>query len=191
MKSLLKTLSFISVLVVLAACSSGAKKSAYQSLKPSEIDQMSYAVAYEATAQTYQGRVNESYDIESFIRGVDEWYKGEVKQPVEQIRAGLLNRMLDHNVYAYYSGVLFAADLQNNFSRLSTSCWQQIQPASMTQGIYDAMNGLQKGKVRNDDYLKQGAEQLLQLCVKSVEMEQAAPAKAVKPAKKAAKKATK
>ncbi|QIW15227.1 hypothetical protein A4G20_02150 [Pasteurellaceae bacterium RH1A] len=169
MKSLFRTFGLLSALFVLTACSFGGKKTAYQPLKASEVDQKSYAVAYESTAQTYQDRVNDSYDIESFINGVDEWYKGQVKLPVEQIRASLLNRMLDHDVYAYYSGVLFAADLQNNFNRLSPECWSQTHPASMTQGIYEAMQGLKAGKVRNDEYVTKGSEQWLQLCVKNVE----------------------
>lgn len=167
MKSLFKKVAVFGLVLILAACSTS--KSSYQPLSKSEIDQKSYAVAYEATAQTYLDRVNESYDIESFIQGVDKWYKKEINLPVEQIRASLLNRMLDHDIYAYYSGVLFAADLQNNFNRLSTECWNSIHPASMTQGIFDAMQALKVNKVRHDSYITQGSEQLLKLCVKSVE----------------------
>ncbi len=167
MKSLFKKVAVFGVALMLAACSTS--KSSYQPLSQSEIDQKSYAVAYEATAQTYLDRVNESYDIEAFIQGVDKWYKKEIKLPVEQIRASLLNRMLDHDIYAYYSGVLFAADLQTNFNRLSAECWNSIHPASMTQGIFDAMQALKAGKVRDDAYISQGSEQLLKLCVQSVE----------------------
>lgn len=167
MKSLIYYITVCVFAAWLAGCSTN--NGSFKLLDKSEIDQKSYAVAYESTVQTYQDRVNGSYDIESFIRGVNEWYSNEVPLPIEQIRASLLNRMMDHNIYAYYSGVLFAADLQQNFSRLSRECWSMIQPQSMTQGIYDAMKDLQKNNVRNDKYLSQGAEQLLKLCVKSVE----------------------
>lgn len=168
MKSIVKSLSLVVIIAVLAGCGS-SKTSTWKRLANSEIDQKSYAVAYSATAQTYQDRVNESYDIESFMQGADDWYNKKVMLPIEQIRASLLNRMLDHNVYAYYSGVLYASELQHNATRLSPKCWEIFQPASMTQGIYDAMIDLQKNKVRDDEYLKNGTEQMLHLCVEQVE----------------------
>ncbi|VEI46885.1 Uncharacterised protein [Actinobacillus equuli] len=66
--------------------------------------------------------------------------------PVEQIRAMILNRMMDHNIYAYYSGVLYAADLQGNFNHLDPECWNLVQTPSMSQGIHDAMLDIQKAK---------------------------------------------
>ena len=70
------------------------------------------------------------------------------------------------DVYAYYSGVLHAEALQTNFSRLSANCWQKVDSPSVTQGIYDAMRDLQKGKERgeNDAYISQGSEMLLKAC---------------------------
>ena len=53
-----------------------------------------------------------------------------------------------------------------NFSRLSANCWQKVDSPSVTQGIYDAMRDLQKGKERgeNDAYISQGSEMLLKAC---------------------------
>lgn len=170
MKSL-KSLFIISTLFVLAACS-GSNSASWTRLSETEIDQKSYAIAYGATAQTYADRVNGSYDIDAFVRGVDDWFNQKVSLPIEQIRASLLNRMLDHNVYAYYSGVLHAADFQSKFNYLSPTCWGFVQPPSLTQGIYDALVDIQKNQVRNDKYIQDGADQVLHLCVEQVESDQ-------------------
>ncbi|MDG6472340.1 hypothetical protein Q7506_08440 [Glaesserella parasuis] len=169
MKSLYKRVAVIFTLILVTACSTNT--SGWKRLPESQIDQKSYAIAYGAVGQTYADRVNESYDITSFIRGVDDWFNKKVKHPIEQIRASLLNRMLDHNVYAYYSGVLYAADLQNNFNRLSPTCWTMVQTPSITQGIYDAMLDIQANKVRHDKYIQEGADQILHLCVEQMENE--------------------
>ena len=169
MKSLFKIALVISTLVFVAACSS--KTSGWKRLSDSEIDQKSYAIAYGATGQTYADRVNESYDIDSFMHGVDDWFNKKVTLPIEQIRASLLNRMLDHNVYAYYSGVLYAAELQGKFNRLSPTCWSMVQAPSITQGIHDAMLDLKANKVRHDKYIQEGADQILHLCVEQMEKE--------------------
>lgn len=168
MKSLLKSLFIVSALFVIASCSS---KGGWKRIPDAEVDQKSYAIGYGATAQTYLDRVNESYDIDSFMHGVDDWFNKKVNLPIEQIRASLLNRMLDHDVYAYYSGVLYAAELQANANRLSPSCWSFVHSVSITQGIHDAMLDLQKGKIRDDKYISDGAEQILHLCVKQVEQD--------------------
>lgn len=183
MKLIIKSLSVAVAISVLTACGA-TKDSGWTPLSADQIDQKSYAIAYSATAQTYQDRVNESYDIQSFMRGADDWYNKKVTLPIEQIRASLLNRMLDHNVYAYYSGVLYASELQFNATRLSPKCWEIAQPASMTQGIYDAMLDLQKNNVRDDEYLTKGAEQMLHLCVEQVESEQHTGKKSSKGSKK-------
>lgn len=179
MKTLLKSLTLVAALALLTACGSG-KTSGWKRLAESDVDQKSYAIAYGATAQTYLDRVNASYDIDSFMHGVDDWFNKKVTLPIEQIRASLLNRMLDHNVYAYYSGVLYASELQQNAVRLSPKCWEIVQPASMAQGIHDAMLDLQKNKVRDDEYIKKGAEQILHLCVEQVEADQKAADQAPK-----------
>lgn len=111
------------------------------------------------------------------MNGVNDWYTKKVTLPVEQIRAMTLNRMLDHNIYAYYSGVLYAADLQGNFNHLDPNCWNLVQPASITQGIHDAMLDLQKNKVRNDKYIENGYEQILHLCVKTIAEDENKPKK--------------
>ncbi|MDD0823859.1 hypothetical protein PTQ27_05175 [Mannheimia sp. AT1] len=166
MKNVIKSILVFATLSVLVACSSN--KNSWTRLNDGEIDQKSYAIAYGATAQTYADRVNESYDISSFINGVNDWYIKTVALPVEQIRAMTMNRMLDHNIYAYYSGVLYAADLQSKFNHLDPNCWNLVQPTSMTQGIHDAMLDLQKNKVRDDEYIQNGVEQILHLCVKTI-----------------------
>ncbi|WP_373779072.1 hypothetical protein [Glaesserella sp.] len=166
MKSLFKSFFVVSALFVIAACSG---KSGWNRIPDAEIDQKSYAIGYGATAQTYLDRVNENYDIDSFMQGVDDWFNKRVNLPIEQIRASLLNRMLDHDVYAYYSGVLYAAELQANSNRLSPTCWSFVHTNSITQGIHDAMMDLQKNKVRDDEYIHKGAEQILHLCVEQVE----------------------
>ncbi|WP_150540187.1 hypothetical protein [Actinobacillus vicugnae] len=181
MKNVIKTMLVGFTLAVLAACST---KSGWTRLSESEIDQKSYAIAYGATAQTYADRVNESYDINSFMNGVDDWYNKKVKMPVEQIRAIILNRMMDHNIYAYYSGVLYAADLQGNFNHLDPECWNLVQTPSMSQGIHDAMLDIQKNTIRSDEYIHHGVEQILHLCVKTMaEDENKAEAKAKKVSK--------
>ncbi|WGE34095.1 hypothetical protein NYR62_00615 [Actinobacillus genomosp. 1] len=185
MKKLMKPILICLTLAVLTACSS---KSSWTRLNDSEVDQKSYAIAYGATAQTYADRVNESYDIDSFMNGVDDWYNKKVNLPVEQIRAMILNRLMDHNIYAYYSGVLYAADLQGNFNHLDPSCWNLVQTPSMTQGIHDAMLDIQKNKVRGDEYIKNGVEQILHLCVKTmVEDEHKSEANSKPKGKKSAK----
>ncbi|TDQ59358.1 hypothetical protein EDC45_0005 [Mesocricetibacter intestinalis] len=157
---------------MLSACSlssylpfTGADKPVIN-LSEEKIDQKSYAVAYSATLQTNGGRVNEDYDVNSFASGAKDWYAGAILVPLEQIKAKL-TQGIDTNVHAYYSGVVFASELQNNFSRLGgEGCWGKIDRPSMTQGIYDAMLDLKKGKPRaeDDEYLVQGSEQLLKVC---------------------------
>lgn len=138
-------------------------------LDKDKIDQKSYATAYEATVQSYQGRVNKEYHVNSFASGAKDWYSARILVPVEQIKDKLFQgNGLDSNVYAYYSGVLFASELQTNFNRLSSTCWSHIDQASATQGIYDAMLDLQNDRVRaeDDEYIAQGSEQILKLCTK-------------------------
>lgn len=168
MKKLLNICT-VGIVLSLSACSFRTSDNRFPLLPQSQLEQQSYAVAYDSTIQTYRDRVNNSYDIESFIRGTDDWYRRKIKLPVEQIRASLLNRMLDHNVYAYYSGVLFAADLQRNFNQLSPQCWSKVQTPSLTQGIYTAMRDLQANKVRSEDrYIIEGQEKFLQQCVEAI-----------------------
>ncbi|WP_386695368.1 hypothetical protein [Lonepinella sp. MS14435] len=169
---MLKNLSLVIVLACLSACSSvtsyipfmGNDKKVID-LEEEQIDQKSYAVAYSATTQTYKGTVKEDYDVNSFTSGVNDWYLGRILVSVDQVKAKLASG-IDSNIHAYYSGVVFASDLQNNFSRLSKDCWSKIDRPSMTQGIYDAMRDLQKDRTKSEDdeYLSKGSEQLLSVC---------------------------
>ncbi len=134
-------------------------------LDKKEIDQKSYAVGYASALATYKGQVNENYDVHSFANGAKEWYERKILVSLDQIRTRLAQG-LDSNAHAYYSGVVFAADLQNNFARVSQNCWSQVQTPSLTQGIYDAMIDLQKNQAKSeeDSELVQGQEELLKIC---------------------------
>lgn len=168
MKAVFKSMAVISAVALLSACST--QSPSWKRLADSEIDQKSYAITYAGTAQTYEDRVNESYDIASYTRGVDDYFNNKNTLPIEQIRASLLNRMLDNDVYAYYSGVLDAHSFKSKMNYLSPQCWALIDTPSATQGIIDAMTDLQKRQVRtNDDYIKQGADEILHQCVGKVE----------------------
>lgn len=131
-------------------------------------DQKSYAIGYEATMQTYSERVDEHFDTTSFMRGVNEWYNKKMPLPVEQIRASIMNRMLDHSVYVYYSGALYAAELQGRFNYLDQNCWNLVQPDSISAGIFAAMQDLKNNTKRDDAYIQNGLEELSHLCVKTV-----------------------
>lgn len=166
MKSGLKSIFVISSVALIAACS--WQSNGWQRINESEIDQKSYAIAYAGTAQTYEDRVNATYDINSYIQGVDDYFNNRTALPIEQIRGSLMNRMLDHNVYTYYSGIIDANSFQTKANYLSPNCWKMIDLKSATQGIHDAMLDLQKGSVRNDEYIKNGADQILHECVEKV-----------------------
>lgn len=166
MKAVFKTCFVVGLVALVAGCSS--KSSSWKRVSKQDIDQKSYAIAYAGTAQTYEDRMNGNYDIDSYIRGVNDYFNNRTTLPIEQIRGNLMNRMLDHNVYAYYSGVIDANSFQSKANYLSPTCWKMIDTKSATQGIQDAMLDLQKGKVRNDDYIKNGADQILHECVEKV-----------------------
>ena len=170
---MIKKLSILFLASLLSACSlssyvpfMGDKKTVID-LDEDKIDQKSYATAYEATVATYQGRVHSDFNVNSFASGANDWYLGRILVPVEQIKERLYSPQgQDSDVYAYYSGVVHASALQNNFGKLNAKCWSRIDTPSATQGIYDAMLDLKKDKVRseNDEYIMQGSEQLLKLC---------------------------
>ena len=171
-----KKISVFFVAVMLAGCSSISDMTSYIpfmgkdkkviNLDKDKIDQKSYAAAYEATVATYKDRVNKNFFVDNFASGANDWYLGRIVVPIKQIQDKLYTGGHDSDVYAYYSGVLHAEALQTNFSRLSANCWQKVDSPSVTQGIYDAMRDLQKGKERseNDAYISQGSEMLLKAC---------------------------
>lgn len=169
---MLKKLSLLSLVALLSACSissyvpfMGDKKPAFAQLDKDQIDQKSYAAGYAATAQTYKGQLKADYDINSFASGANDWNQGRILVSLEQIRAKL-SQGIDSNIHAYYSGVIFASELQNNFNRLNAQCWNKINRPSLTLGIYDAMADVQKGKPRaeNDEYIVKGNDELLATC---------------------------
>ena len=162
-----KKISVFFVAVMLAGCSSISDITSYIpfmgkdkkviDLDKDKIDQKSYAAAYEATVATYKDRVTKNFFVDNFASGANDWYLGRIVVPIKQIQDKLYTGGHDSDVYAYYSGVLHAEALQTNFSRLSANCWQKVDSPSVTQGIYDAMRDLQKGKERgeNDAYISQ------------------------------------
>ncbi|OOF37290.1 hypothetical protein BKK49_11470 [Rodentibacter rarus] len=170
---MLKKISILLFSIVLTACSSitayipfmGDDKKVIN-LDKDKIDQKSYSAAYEATVVTYKGRVNEHFYVDNFASGANDWYLGRILVPIKQIQDKLYSGGHDSDVYAYYSGVLHAEALQNNFNRLSPDCWRKLDSPSVTQGIYDAMRDLKKGNVRSDDddYIAKGSDELLKVC---------------------------
>lgn len=166
MKSLMKFLIVCS-LALLSACTSQKNT---ERLSETELDHKSYAIAYSVTGETYKDRVTPTYDIKAFINGVNDWYYHRIALPIEQIRAMTLNRLLDHNVYAYYSGAIFAAAFKQNVDYLDPNCWGLLHKPSMAQAMDDAMHDLQVGKLRSEDdpYIREGADQIIQLCVKTI-----------------------
>lgn len=160
--------------VTLSACSIKSyipfmdSKKPVISLDKEQIDQKSYAAAYEAAIQTYKGRVTKDYYVDSFVSGVNDWYLNRILIPIDDVKTNLYQGGHDSNIYAYYSGVVFAHDLQDNFHQLNESCWAQLDKPSITQGIYDAMLDLKNNNPRdeNDKYLMEGSEQILKICTK-------------------------
>ncbi|OOF36638.1 hypothetical protein [Rodentibacter heidelbergensis] len=170
---MLKKISILLFSIILTACSSVSSYIPFMgddkkviNLDKDKIDQKSYAAAYEATVATYKGRVNENFYVDNFASGANDWYLGRILVPIKQIQDKLYTGGHDSDVYAYYSGVLHAEALQNNFNRLSSSCWSKLDSPSLTQGIYDAMRDLKEGKVRTDDdeYIAKGSDELLKVC---------------------------
>ncbi|OOF67929.1 hypothetical protein [Rodentibacter caecimuris] len=172
---MLKKFSILFITVLLSACSMksvtsyipfmGSDKKVIN-LDKDQIDQKSYATAYEATIATYKGRVNEQFFVDNFASGAKDWYLGRILMPIKQIQDKIYSGGHDSDIYAYYSGVLHAESLQQNFNRLSPTCWSKLDSSSVTQGIYDAMQDLQKNKVRpeDDNYIVKGSEALLAAC---------------------------
>lgn len=184
MKNIVKSLALGSVLF-LTACS--ANKSGWKPVDKEELDHKSYAIAYSVTGQTYKDRVTSNYDINAFVNGANDWYYNRISMPIEQVQAHTLNRLMDHKEYAFYSGVMFASTFQQNVNYLDPNCWGLLHKPSMVQAMNDAMHDLQKGKVRDDQYIREGADKIVQLCVRTIsydENEEAKKSKRSKPSKK-------
>ena len=59
----------------------------------------------------------------------------------------------------------------------------------MIQGIDDAMHDLQKNnQVRDDEYIRNGSDQIIQLCVKTIVYDEKQPKANIKKAKNSIKK---
>lgn len=155
----------IGLIFSLSACSLWQGEKKVINLSKDQLDQKSYAVAYETTVASYQGKVNQDYDVNSFAGGVQDWFSQRILVSIADIKTKL-GKGLNSDIHAYYSGVVFAYDLQQNFSRLGKNCWGKIDRPSLSQGIYEAMLDLRKGKDRSqeDKYIIQGSEMLLKMC---------------------------
>ncbi len=186
MKNLVK-IFLIYTVGFLAACSN--KNATLPRLSETELDQKSYAIAYSVTGQTYKDRVTKDYNISQFTQGVTNWYYNRVPMPIEQIQALTINRLVDHKEYAYNSGVIFADAFQQKVNYLDPSCWGLLHKPSMIQGIDDAMHDLQKNnQVRDDEYIRNGSDQIIQLCVKTIVYDEKQPKANIKKAKNSIKK---
>lgn len=159
-----KTL-LVGLMLSLSACSLWPGEKKVIDLSKDQLDQKSYAIAYETTVASYQGKVNQNYDVNAFARGAKTWFAQGILVPVSEIRSKL-GQGLNSDIHAYYSGVVFAADLQHNFARLGKNCWEKTDRPSLSQGVYDAMLDLRRGKDRSqsDQYIIQGSEMLLKMC---------------------------
>ncbi|OBW94646.1 hypothetical protein QV08_02755 [Gallibacterium salpingitidis] len=161
----MKKILFVASVLLLAACAGKTPPKPVIDLPEQQIVQTSYAPAYEATQQTYQGRVNEKFYVDSFAHGVVDWFNGKYKQPISELKHQLYDqgRGFDAYIYDYYSGMIFAADLQSNFQRLH--CWQGVDVPSLQQGIYDALRDLQAQRsAKNSTWIAQGSEKFAQQC---------------------------
>lgn len=165
MFSRIKKCLLIGLIFSLSACSLWQGEKKVINLSKEQLDQKSYAVAYEATIHSKKAIVNKDYDVNSFSVGVKDWFERRVSMSVHDIEMKLALG-LESKIHAYYSGAVFAANLQKNFSRLSKTCWQKIDPPSLSQGVYEAMLDLKKGMDRSetDGYISQGSEILLKVC---------------------------
>ena len=72
-------------------------------------------------------------------------------------------KVFDGYIYDYYSGIIFAADLQSNFQHLN--CWQQVDIPTLEQAIYDALRDMKNQTAsHNQSWLDQASEQFAQQC---------------------------
>lgn len=165
MFSRIKKVLLFGLVLSVSSCSLWQTEKKVIDLSKDQLDQKSYAVAYETTVASYQGKVNADYDVNSFASGAKDWFSQRILVPVSEIKTKL-GQGLNSDIHAYYSGVAFAYELQQNFSRLGKNCWEKIDRPSLSQGIYEAMLDLRKGKDRSqeDKYIIQGSEMLLKMC---------------------------
>lgn len=166
MFSRIKKVLLFGLVLSVSSCSLWQSEKKVIDLSKDQLDQKSYAVAYEAAIHSKKNIVNKDYDVNSFSGGVKDWFEKRIlASSLNEIEKKLAAGM-ESKVHAYYSGVVFAANLQKNFSRLSKTCWQKIDPPSLSQGVYDAMLDLRKGVDRSetDAYISQGSEMLLKMC---------------------------
>lgn len=152
------------ILLILTGCSS----TPVIDLPDSQRDAKSYAVAYQTTILSFDGIVDKHYEVDDFTRGVQAWYRGDIKHDIDSIRNQLYHQLQDSHTYAYHNGIVFAEDLRNNITHLNKDCWSKLSKPSLTQGIYDAMRDLSHSRLRAEDdpYLATGTEQFLINCQK-------------------------
>ena len=162
----MKKVFFITVILLLAACVQQNEVKPVIDLPSQQIVKSTYAPVYQATQQTYYGRVNQHFNVDSFAHGVVDWFNGKYKQPISELKHQLYEqgKGFDAYIYDYYSGIIFAADLQTNFQRLN--CWQQVDIPTLEQAIYDALRDMKnQTPSHNRSWLDQSSEQFARQCL--------------------------
>ncbi|MBE2894462.1 hypothetical protein [Spirabiliibacterium falconis] len=153
----------LGALLVLSGCS--MFESAVIDLPQDERDTPSYMIGYQMATQTYHGTIDRQYDVDEFTRGVQAWYRGDVKESLESVRQKLYNKLQDSNVYEFRKGVVFAGDVQHNLTQFSAGCWAKLNKPSITQGIYDAMRDMKNQRERySEAQLNDGNDAFLRVC---------------------------
>ncbi|KGQ33832.1 hypothetical protein P375_02135 [Gallibacterium genomosp. 2] len=162
----MKKVFFITVILLLAACVQQNEVKPVIGLPSQQIVKSTYAPVYQVTQQTYYGRVNQHFNVDSFVHGVIDWFNGKYKQPISELKHQLYEqgKGFDAYIYDYYSGIIFAADLQTNFQRLN--CWQQVDIPTLEQAIYDALRDMKnQTPSHNRSWLDQSSEQFARQCL--------------------------
>ena len=115
---------------------------------------------------TYKDRVTKNFFVDNFASGANDWYLGRIVVPIKQIQDKLYTGGHDSDVYALLQWCVACRGITNQLQPLKRELLAKVDSPSVTQGIYDAMRDLQKGKERgeNDAYISQGSEMLLKAC---------------------------
>ncbi|QDJ12509.1 hypothetical protein CEP45_01010 [Mergibacter septicus] len=149
----------------LSACSNQSNIApAIPQLSQQALDQKSFATGYQVTLQTYRGQIDFNYPIKDFNQGVADWFAGRYPDGIAQLKQDLYAKGIGYTktIFSYYSGVIFAAELSQNLNYMGC---EKVDFLSLRQGIGEAMQDLQRGKLREDDaYLEQGMDLMFSVC---------------------------
>lgn len=161
----MKKVFLMTAILLLVACAQQHEAKPVIDLPQEQLVKSTYAPVYQSTQQTYYGRVNQHFNVDSFAHGVVDWFNGKYKQPISELKHQLYEqgKGFDGYIYDYYSGIIFAADLQSNFQHLN--CWQQVDIPTLEQAIYDALRDMKNQTAsHNQSWLDQASEQFAQQC---------------------------